>query len=174
MPRRTAPVLPRIRPLLTLTAVTSVAAGLLSLLGAPEAVAAGTAPPTGPSAPSATAGDVTTTAAPRADELTFTVSHSGRAANDGSYTLRCHPSGGRHASPDRACAALDRATSKGRDPFKPVPKGATCTMIYGGPATAHVTGTWRGRKIDAHFKRTNGCEVARWNSLVPALPATSS
>ncbi|MBO8188814.1 SSI family serine proteinase inhibitor [Streptomyces spirodelae] len=171
MPRRSAPVLPRIRPLLTLTAATSVAAGLLSLLGAPEAVAAGTTPPTGPSA---TAGDVTTTAAPRADELTFTVSRSGRAANDGSYTLRCHPSGGRHASPDRACAALDRATSKGRDPFKPVPAGATCTMLYGGPATAHVTGTWRGRKIDAHFKRTNGCEVARWNRLVPALPATTS
>ncbi|MBO8202238.1 hypothetical protein JW613_28705 [Streptomyces smyrnaeus] len=170
MPRRTAPVPFRVRPLLTLTMVTSTAAGLLSLLGAPEAVAAEPSAATGPSA---TAGGSAAAVRPR-DKLTFTVAHSGRAAHDGSYTLRCHPPGGRHAAPSRACAALDRATSQGRDPFKPVAAGATCTMIYGGPATARVTGTWQGRKVDARFSRTNGCEVARWNSLVPALPRTSS
>ncbi|MBQ1118619.1 SSI family serine proteinase inhibitor [Streptomyces smyrnaeus] len=170
MPRRTAPVAFRVRPLLTLTMVTSTAAGLLSLLGAPEAVAAEPSAITGPSA---TAGGTTAAVRPR-DKLTFTVTHSGRAAHDGSYTLRCHPPGGRHAAPSRACAALDRATSQGRDPFKPVAAGATCTMIYGGPATARVTGTWQGRKVDARFSRTNGCEVARWNSLVPALPRMSS
>ncbi|MFE0877274.1 SSI family serine proteinase inhibitor [Streptomyces smyrnaeus] len=175
MPRRTAPVPFRVRPLLTLTMVTSTAAGLLSLLGAPEAVAAEPSAATGPSATAGgtTAGGSAAAVRPR-DKLTFTVAHSGRAAHDGSYTLRCHPPGGRHAAPSRACAALDRATSQGRDPFKPVAAGATCTMIYGGPATARVTGTWQGRKIDARFSRTNGCEVARWNSLVPALPRTSS
>ncbi|MGI5353439.1 SSI family serine proteinase inhibitor [Streptomyces sp. CA-250714] len=162
MPRRTVPVPFRVRPLLTLTAVSSAAAGLLSLVGAPEATAV--------SRPAAAGGSAATVRP--ADELRFTVTHTGRAASDGSYTLRCHPAGGRHAAPSRACAALDRATSGGRDPFKPVPADATCTMIYGGPATARVTGTWHGRKVDARFKRTNGCEVARWNSLVPALPRT--
>ncbi|MGP3990692.1 SSI family serine proteinase inhibitor [Streptomyces sp. 3N207] len=163
MPRRTVPVSFRVRPLLTLTAVSTAAAGLLSLVGTPEATAVSRA----------AAGGGSTAMVPSADGLRFNVAHTGRAAGDGSYTLRCHPPGGRHFAPSRACAALDRATSDGRDPFEPVPADATCTMIYGGPATAHVTGTWRGRKIDAWFKRTNGCEVARWNRLVPALPRTS-
>ncbi|MBO8194213.1 hypothetical protein ITI46_21495 [Streptomyces oryzae] len=163
MPRRTVPVPFRVRPLLTLTAVSTAAAGLLSLVGAPEATA---------ESRSAGAGEAAATG-PAADELMFAVSHTGRAAGDRSYTLRCHPAGGRHAAPSRACAALDRATAGKRDPFEPVSADATCTMIYGGPARAHVTGTWRGRKVDAWFKRTNGCEIARWNSLIPALPRTS-
>ena len=35
-----------------------------------------------------------------------------------------------------------------------------CTQIYGGPETAHVTGTIDGRKVDRRFARTNGCEIA--------------
>ncbi|MEU7317638.1 SSI family serine proteinase inhibitor [Streptomyces sp. NPDC007083] len=172
MPRRTAPVLLRIRPLLTLTAVTSATAGLLALLGAPEASAAGrTAAPA--AAPGEAAATAPSTGWRPADRLTFTVTRSGRAARDGSYTLRCHPAGGEHPAPGRACAALDRAASGGRDPFAPVPGDAVCAMIYGGPARARVTGTWHGRKVDARFSRTNGCEVARWNRLVPALPRTS-
>jgi hypothetical protein len=42
--------------------------------------------------------------------------------------------------------------------------------VYGGPATARVTGMWQGRGVDASFERTDGCEIARWNALVPALP----
>ncbi|CAL9493199.1 MULTISPECIES: SSI family serine proteinase inhibitor [Streptomyces] len=137
--------------------LTSLAATLLSLAGAPkEAFAEGRGGES--SRP--------------ADKLTFDVSGSG-SGRDGSYTLRCHPAGGDHPAPVRACAALDRATSGGRDPFTPVAADATCTMIYGGPATARVTGTWHGRDVDARFGRDNGCEVARWNSLVPALPKTA-
>jgi hypothetical protein len=47
-----------------------------------------------------------------------------------------------------------------------------CTMLYGGPATAHVTGTWAGRPVDARFDRADGCEIARWDALVPLLPET--
>lgn len=65
-------------------------------------------------------------------------------------------------------------TRWGRDPFAPVPQGANCTMIYGGPATAHVTGTWAGRPVNADFRRTNGCEISRWSSFEPLLPSTSS
>ncbi|MFC8363618.1 hypothetical protein ACFUIY_27545 [Streptomyces griseorubiginosus] len=69
-----------------------------------------------------------------------------------------------------ACAALERNTRWGRDTFAPVPEGSVCTMLYGGPATAHVTGTWAGRPVDARFDRSNGCETARWDRFVPLLP----
>jgi hypothetical protein len=45
-------------------------------------------------------------------------------------------------------------------------------MQYGGPATARITGTWHGRPVDATYKRTDGCEISRWQGLVPVLPAT--
>jgi hypothetical protein len=44
------------------------------------------------------------------------------------------------------------------------PKRETCTAIYGGPQTAHVTGTLEGAPIDSTFTRTNGCEIARWDA----------
>jgi hypothetical protein len=43
-------------------------------------------------------------------------------------------------------------------------------MIYGGPATAHVTGTWAGRPVDASYNRGNGCETSRWDRMEPFLP----
>jgi hypothetical protein len=65
---------------------------------------------------------------------------------------------------------LDTHTQWGRDPFAPVPPDSTCTMVYGGPATAHVTGTWAGRPVDATYDRGNGCEIGRWDRMVPLLP----
>ena len=55
------------------------------------------------------------------------------------------------------------------DLLKPVPSDQMCTMIYGGPQTAKVTGTLRGKDVDAGFSRSNGCEIARWDKLVAAL-----
>ena len=49
--------------------------------------------------------------------------------------------------------------------FKPVPPRVACSQIYGGDATATVTGTLRGDPIDASFSLKNGCETARWNRL---------
>jgi len=77
-------------------------------------------------------------------------------------TLTCDPAGGNHPQPAQACAALGRA---GATVFDPVPKDQACTMIYGGPQTAKVTGTYKGNRVDATFKRTNGCEIARWEKL---------
>jgi hypothetical protein len=37
-----------------------------------------------------------------------------------------------------------------------------CTELYGGPATAHVTGTFAGDPVDTSFGRANGCEIDRW------------
>ncbi|MFG1805286.1 SSI family serine proteinase inhibitor [Streptomyces sp. NPDC049040] len=56
-------------------------------------------------------------------------------------------------------------------PLAPVQAGQMCSMIYGGPQTAHVTGMWHGVPVDETYRRTDGCEVARWNRMVPALPS---
>ncbi len=58
----------------------------------------------------------------------------------------------------------------GEDAFAPQPRDAVCTMQYGGPATARITGTWAGRPVDATYDRTNGCAIARWDRMVPLLP----
>jgi len=108
------------------------------------------------------------------DHLTVTVQHSGSKRTDGTFELYCHPGGGNHLHVEGACAKLDGMTRWGRDPFAAVPQGANCTMMYGGPATAHVTGTWAGRPVNADFRRTNGCEIDRWGRFEPLLPSTRS
>ncbi|MEV0371136.1 SSI family serine proteinase inhibitor [Streptomyces sp. NPDC050636] len=107
------------------------------------------------------------------DHLTLTVTGSGDPDQDGTYELSCHPTRGDHPDAEAACDGLDEVTTWGKDPFAPVPPGARCTMIYGGPATAHVEGTWAGRPVNADFKRTDGCEIGRWNRAEPLLPRTT-
>jgi hypothetical protein len=102
------------------------------------------------------------------DHLTVTVRHAGAA--DGTHELYCHPGGGTHPDVTGACEAVGRNTRWGKDPFAPVPPDSMCTMIYGGPATAHVTGTWAGRPVDTTYDRSNGCEISRWDRMVPLLP----
>ncbi|MYS91586.1 MULTISPECIES: SSI family serine proteinase inhibitor [Streptomyces] len=106
---------------------------------------------------------------PDRDHLTVTVRNAGGDL-DGTYELYCEPDGGSHPDPRGACAALKRDTRWGRDVFAPAPAGGFCTMQYGGPATAHVTGTWSGRPVDARYDRRDGCAIARWDRLVPLLP----
>ncbi|WP_328426280.1 SSI family serine proteinase inhibitor [Streptomyces sp. NBC_00443] len=103
------------------------------------------------------------------DHLTVTVRNAGGGA-DGTYELSCHPAGGDHPDAAGACAALDRGARWGKDTFAPAERGGFCTMQYGGPATARVTGTWAGRPVDARYDRSNGCEIDRWDRLVPLLP----
>lgn len=109
---------------------------------------------------------------PARDHLTVTVRDSGYPALDGRFELHCHPTGGDHPRAGEACRRLEEVTVWGTDPFAPVPPGAVCTSMYGGPATAHVEGTWAGRPVHADFSRATGCETARWNDLVPLLPRT--
>jgi len=109
----------------------------------------------------------------RQDQLTIVVTDAGTGGGEDrlTYTLDCRPAGGSHPDPLAACAAIDRAARERGNPWKPVPEDAMCTQIYGGPATARVTGFWRGEQVDAVFVRTDGCEIARGDALVPALPA---
>ncbi|MFF7793749.1 SSI family serine proteinase inhibitor [Streptomyces sp. NPDC007991] len=107
------------------------------------------------------------------DHLTVAVRNAGSGL-DGTYELYCGPDGGSHPDPRGACAALERDTRWGTDVFAPAPEGGFCTMQYGGPATAHVTGTWAGRPVDATYDRRDGCGIARWDRLVPLLPDMGS
>jgi hypothetical protein len=44
-----------------------------------------------------------------------------------------------------------------------------CTQIYGGPEQASIKGTIRGEEIDATFRRTDGCEISRWDHVKALL-----
>ncbi|MGW5327414.1 SSI family serine proteinase inhibitor [Streptomyces sp. NPDC004014] len=103
------------------------------------------------------------------DHLRVVVRNAGPRL-DGTYELSCHPTAGDHPDAAGACRTLDANTQWGRDTFAPVAPESVCTMVYGGPATARVTGTWAGRPVDASYDRGNGCEIARWDRMVPLLP----
>jgi hypothetical protein len=77
------------------------------------------------------------------------------------FTLKCAPIGG--TLPHRATAC--RQLAKLKAPFAPVPKDQVCTLIYGGPAEALVTGRFRGGLVRARFNLQNGCEIGRWMRL---------
>ncbi|MFJ8863660.1 SSI family serine proteinase inhibitor [Streptomyces sp. NPDC102451] len=103
--------------------------------------------------------------------LTVTVSESGNPAANGTFELECEPAGGSHPAAQRACDLLDEAAASGKNPFVATDRNAMCTQQAGGPAAARVQGTWQGESIDARFSRANGCEISRWNNLVPVLPS---
>ncbi|MEU5810826.1 MULTISPECIES: SSI family serine proteinase inhibitor [unclassified Streptomyces] len=108
------------------------------------------------------------------DRLTISVSHTGNPRADGEYRLECNPVGGDHPRAEQACARLDRFARTGENPFAAEPNRQMCTQQDGGPARAHITGTWQGHKVNASFRRTDGCEIARWRNLEPVLPAGRS
>ncbi|MEU6416997.1 SSI family serine proteinase inhibitor [Streptomyces spiralis] len=143
------------------------------LLGASASVVAFTALSALPAAASAGAPPPARDEDRAGDHLTVTVRHAG-GGRDGTFELYCHPGGGSHPDVRGACGVLDRGTRWGRDTFAPVPRDSVCTMQYGGPATARITGTWAGRPVDATYDRGDGCEIGRWDRLVPLLPDLGS
>jgi hypothetical protein len=44
-----------------------------------------------------------------------------------------------------------------------------CTLQYGGPEKAHVTGTVGGRPVDVTIDRADGCGIAAYDSLFTAF-----
>jgi hypothetical protein len=97
----------------------------------------------------------------------LTITYDDGEGNVAEWTLTCNPPGGTHPDPEAACRALEE---NGEQALPPVSPTQRCTMIYGGPQTATVTGTWGGEEVDAEFSRTNGCEIHRWKSLAGLLP----
>jgi hypothetical protein len=85
--------------------------------------------------------------------LTITVWPNGQGGTSHARVVRCP------GSP--VCARLAQVDN----PFKPVPSDMACTQIYGGPDVALVRGTYMGRKIWVRFRRTDGCQISRWDRV---------
>lgn len=125
---------------------------------------------------------------PAAPPDLLTVSYDDGAGHPQTYALTCDDS----AIVDSAPAApgtdstTDTATDTGAPttpcarladlggPLPAIPPDQICSMLYGGPQTATVRGIWHGRVVDETYRRTNGCEVARWARMTPALPDPAS
>lgn len=100
-----------------------------------------------------------------ASQLTIVVDDGTGATT--TWMLTCDPVGGTHPDPEAACSAL----TEHRSALRPVPKDKMCAQVYGGPERATITGTWGGEQVLATLSRVNSCETARWNELVPLVPA---
>ncbi|WP_338671637.1 SSI family serine proteinase inhibitor [Streptomyces sp. SCSIO 30461] len=164
---------------LAMTATASVATLLAVAPGAPASAdpAAGPAPAPAPAAsPAETQGLPLPLLQPEepTDRLIVTTAQTGNPRADGTYELNCGPAGGSHPAAKAACARLERLGEGGKDPFAPVGEDRMCAQQYGGPATARVKGTWRGKPVDATFARRNGCEIGRWRAMEPVLPTARS
>lgn len=82
------------------------------------------------------------------------------------FSLHCNPLRGNLPHGDRVCYSLAVMSR----PFAPVPRDAACTQVYGGPHIARVQGRLRGRRVDASFRRTDGCEIDRWERVKFLFP----
>jgi len=103
---------------------------------------------------------------PKPAELTIVIDDGHGTTT--TWQLTCDPVGGDHPDPSRACAVLQTVGAR----YLPeVPEDLRCTQIYGGPETAHISGTWGSTVVDANLSRTDGCQIARWNGLVGLIPS---
>jgi hypothetical protein len=109
-------------------------------------------------------------AAQSSTDLRITVWPDGKGNGSKTWTLRCNPIGGTLPNRARACGSLSALNA----PFAPVPKGAVCTEINGGPALAYVRGTFRGRGVSTWFNRSDGCQIERWNRVRVLFPLSFS
>ncbi len=121
-----------------------------------------------PSAPNSSQPNPSTAEPSPGDQLTIRYDN-GRGSVE-TWTLACNPVGGDHPDPKAACQALIAHDAA----LQPVPPDRACTEQYGGPDTAAITGTWRGRPVNALLSRTNGCEISRWDQLAGLLPRAAA
>ncbi len=93
----------------------------------------------------------------------LTVSYRPSPSSQTIFRVSCqaYSAAGTHPNKKAICAAIAK---QGIRLFAPVPAGSMCSQIYGGPETAKIIGTVKGRKINATFSRTDGCQIARWST----------
>jgi hypothetical protein len=91
--------------------------------------------------------------------FTITVWPTGHPRVSHNHTLLCVPPRGTLPQHAAACAKL---ALRG-DPFAPIPPEADCRARAAERGVARIVGRFRGRYVTAWFRRTDGCEIARWN-----------
>lgn len=152
------------------------AVAAFGLLLATAACSAGTGPMSSPSASGTSARPSPLPASPSlstspssspggASQLTIVVDDG--TGTTTTWTLTCDPVGGTHPDAEQACAALQNHG----EALDPVPKEKMCAQVYSGPEQATITGTWLDEEVSASLSRINSCETARWDALVPLVPA---
>jgi ABC-type uncharacterized transport system auxiliary subunit len=60
---------------------------------------------------------------------------------------------------DKRCDRIEKAD------FSPPDDKVACTQIYGGKATALLTGRIKGEQVDADFDLHDGCAINRWQDF---------
>lgn len=111
-------------------------------------------------------------AEPTAPVTELAVRYSDAAGKVTTFTVDCTSTPrGSVDDPGHSCDLLADAPEQ---LFQPVPEGKACTLLYGGPEQARVSGRLRGRPIDSTFTRSDGCQIDRWQQLyelglVPAV-----
>lgn len=97
--------------------------------------------------------------------LTITVDPDGPGEQEAqSAEVTCDEDG----AGDPACAALEGVTATD---LGPTPPDVACTEIFGGPDEVRVSGTLNGEPVEERLTRANGCEIDRFDALVPTLDA---
>ena len=51
----------------------------------------------------------------------------------------------------------------------PVAEGTVCIQQYGGPQLAEIDGVIAGRPVQLSLSRVDGCQIERWDALIPLL-----
>lgn len=121
-------------------------------------------------APSPSAAPVTSGPGQGNAELAIMVkpSATGTPAN---FTLVCvdgvPAAESQHPDAAAACTAL-KSNAAILSPA-PRPTNQACTMQYGGPQEATVTGVVDGRPVETNFTLRDGCEIALWNAAKDVL-----
>ena len=124
-------------------------------------------------APSPSAAPVTSGPGQGNAELAIMVkpSETGTPAN---FTLVCvdgvPAAESQHPDAAAACLAL-KANAAILSPA-PRPTDQPCTMQYGGPQLATVTGVVDGQPVETNFSLRDGCEIALWNAAKDVLGST--
>lgn len=74
--------------------------------------------------------------------------------------------------PDAAAACLALKNNAALLSPAPRPTDQACTMQYGGPQEATVTGMVDGQPVETTFTLRNGCEIADWNAAKDVIGST--
>jgi hypothetical protein len=95
--------------------------------------------------------------------LTVTVDDDGAQGPEEPRTLELECEAPSDSAACGAAAGISAAD------LRPVSGDTACTQIFGGPEEARIVGSIRGDDVDATFKRSDGCEIARWDKVKPLL-----
>jgi hypothetical protein len=90
-------------------------------------------------------------ATPASTLVTVVIRPKGETTGERGLVIRCPG--------DKRCDRLQDVD------LSPTPPTTACAQVYGGPATALVTGRIGGKEVHATFDLRDSCAIARWERL---------